>query len=157
MATDYHKRCVQIVRHFVCRINSRDHHLVLSCSTDGYIALWDISECIEQFLASKGTESENRWEESCVEESRRIAGGKNLINKGDAYNGDDDGDDYGGQRDGPSPTKFFSSGLLNASHPICHLSHKPIHVFEAHQSGIHSLSLIEDKKGSSLIIDLRID
>ena len=53
MDSGFHERCIQEVVHFHCNIHSRDHHFILSASTDGRIALWDITECIDEFLRSK--------------------------------------------------------------------------------------------------------
>ena len=276
MASSFHKRCVQVVSHFHCNIQSRDHHFVLSGSTDGRIALWDITECIDQFLhtrcdekyIARGKESMERkplnlgegdtysaedqfregnyggdgydFDYGNVSESgdgcrdgggfgndkdddnddnddydnddnddddKDDGNGDNDDNDDDNDDEDDDDNDYndynddiinytghgvrcggvydGGEsectqygysdsiRDGNNGDanahnqvndanakrncsftirkqakghkRFYNSIHLHASTPVCCHSHKPLHVFNAHQSGIHSISVIANR------------
>ena len=134
MASKFHKRCVQIVRHFDCNIQSRDNHFVLSGATDGCIALWDISECIDGYLQSKLNNGNYGMDEG--------DGNDDVSDENNDFSKDFFGTNA---KDGEN---FCNSTQLHASNPICNHSHKPMRVFNAHQSGIHSLSIARNTHGT---------
>jgi len=234
VASGFHKRCIQEVVHFHCNINSRDHHFILSGSTDGNIALWDITECIDEFLRSKHdryfvsritsrelkpasppatTTVKNANDQSDVEvdgasrcnvvavgcdgdvdDSSGGVGGFRFGNDSRALGSHvysdrptddysctgDDGescgsdsvstncyadDNYSDDCDAhiddskrsfhcigyKAHQKFFDSSQLHASKPVCSRSLSPLYVFTAHQSGIHSLSIINIRDSSFIL------
>ena len=238
MTSGFHRRCVQIVRHFRCNIQSREHDFVLSASTDGSIALWDITRCIDAFLHKSciaqrygnthdcgvgavqchcGTAHSDGYVSVAAAGGAAAGDGSDVCDGDDGGAGRDEGDCGGGdegdgglgdgaqyshsqcgysagvdsgsegdcndddfyedcsfdRRDddnqvrykiaGEDPSyiiknrtkihsNFYNSTQLHSNSPVCSDSHKPLHVFNAHQSGIHSLSVLSSQ-GKHIEVD----
>ena len=150
MATNLHSRCVQVVRHFVCRVGSQDRHFLLSGATDGRIALWDISDCVER--ASK----ENGIKFGCKKSEERSKDTENPEEHSrdgvmeDEYDSSDDENMDLFLNVAKICESYFLSDQLNSSVPVCNQSHEPLYIFNAHQSGIHSIDVITGFQGNYL-------
>ena len=150
MSTNLHSRCVQVVRHFVCRVGSHDRHLLLSGATDGRIALWDISDCVERvskengiYFGCKQSEETSMNTEDPEDHSKDA-----LIADEDESRDDENIDLF--LNVAKKCESYFLSDQLNSSVPVCSLSHEPLHIFNAHQSGIHSIDVITGFQGNYL-------
>lgn len=133
MASNFHGRCVQVVRHFVHKSESREFHLILSGSTDGRIALWNISEIIKAFLLAKLNDNDP---------VSRHCGEDDHINR-----------DYDSADD--RPARRNENGLqldgiqLLPTSSVYNQSLVPLYVFHAHQSSIHSMSIVRNEAGKT--------
>ena len=132
MASDFHGRCVQTLRSFAHAVDSKHRHFLVSGATDGRIALWDITSCID-ILSSLETK----------DEKERGHGTKGGFSSKGGRNTKQTVERYG---------NFFHIEKLNSSVPRSSCSQQPLYVFQAHQSGVHCVDIKACSPGIFLTI-----
>ncbi len=149
-------------------IGTRIHHFVLSGGTDGRIALWDLTKTIEEFETSNADDED-------VENDEAKTGGKlsdgdlDEVEGSDILDNETEADQPQSGRAGSEGASqhheeldlkqkivavkgrnYYLSSTLHASSGLDKIILDPIHVFLAHQSGIHSIDVIKNAEGNTL-------
>ena len=140
---------MQNIRLLKVIIESRTLHILISAGTDGRIALWDITNAIEELRKILSVSRINKTDPTS--ESDNPCNTATLSPVSDYVDetrcSDSSSDTSSDSEDETMARKIFRVGrytlgsVLNSSNTLIKDGFEPFHVFKAHQSGVHAVDV----------------